>query len=385
MRIAVGLGLVLSSGLLVFGLLVSSALGQSDTNRPLRARMRPINPEVMKEFEPEPDSHVLEGPWPGEVDSWTMMRLRLRGSDRECIAVVSREGLEVRRLSGDSWQTITRVPSNLFEDDFWDCSKSQWATGDVNDDGWDEVVICAGDTMRVLGWDGTRFRARNARLPRPVEQVRVGDVDGDRKNELVFFGPDVPPKGNEGSRYHVIVTRWDGARLRKVWDDGLSLGYAHRNMPDFLMLIADVKNVGYGQVLVSREQSDVSPTDYDLLVWNKVARRLERTDSFQISDRVVPGHNHIHSTPFVSGRIRACDKEGTTYLLAVQQVQGKKYLESHSVLLKLHSDSLVDTRRMFRLHAEGSCFVNPDGKGVGLLLIWRPMFEDYTLYRFFRL
>jgi hypothetical protein len=363
---------------------MNSALGRTDTIRGLRVKSKPVNPEEMKEFEPEPDSHALEGPWPGGVSSWTMMRLRLRGSDRECIAAASRESLEVRRLSGDSWQTIAQFPFNLFRNDV-EFANLGWATGDVNNDGWDEVIVCSGDTMNVFSWDGRRFQSRTARLPRVIEQLRVGDIDGDKKNELVFFAPDSPPKKGEGSRYHVIVTRWDGARLHKVWDDSTSLGYTHRNMPDYLMLIADVRNVGYNQVLVSREQSDVSPTNYDLLAWNKAAGRLERTSSFQISDRIVPGYSHFDSAPFVCGEIRACDEKDTTYLSAIQAAHGKKYMEHHSVLLKLHGDSLVDTRMMFRLGTEGNCFVNPDGKGIGLLLIWRPMFEEYTLCRFFRL
>jgi hypothetical protein len=363
---------------------MNPALGRTDTIRGLRVKSKPVNPEEMKEFEPEPDSHVLEGPWPGGVSHWTMMRLRLRGSDRECIAAVSRESLEVRRLSGDSWQTIARFPFNLFRNDP-EFANLGWATGDANNDGWDEVTICSGDTMRVFSWDGRRFQSRTARLPRPIEQVRVGDIDGDKKNELVFFAPDSPPKKGEGSRYHVIVTRWDGARLHTVWDDSTSLGYAHRNMPDDLILIADVRNVGYNQVLVPREQSDVSPTNYDLLAWNKSARRLERTSSFQISDRIVPGYSHFQSAPFVCGEIRACEKSGATYLSAVQQVHGRKYMESHSLLLRMRGDSLVETRTMFKFGSTANCFVNPDGKGIGLLLIWGPMFEDHAMYRFFRL
>jgi hypothetical protein len=136
---------------------------------------------------------------------------------------------------------------------------------------------------------------------------------------------------------------------------------------------------------VPREQSDVSPTNYDLLAWNKSARRLERTSSFQISDRIVPGYSHFDSAPFVCGEIRACEKSGATYLSAVQQVHGKKYMESHSLLLRMRGDSLVETRTMFKFGSTANCFVNPDGKGIGLLLIWGPMFEDHAMYRFFRL
>ena len=62
-----------------------------------------------------------------------------------------------------------------------------------------------------------------------------------------------------------------------------------------------------------------------------------------------------------------------------------EYLKTRTMLLSLHGDTLVEVKTPFRFFASGTCFIDPDGKGIGLLAVWRPTYEDKVLFRFYRL
>ena len=171
-------------------------------------------------------------------------------------------------------------------------------------------------------------------------------------------------------------------------------------MPDFLVCIADLTNEGHNQVLVSKSQSDVSPTTFHLLTWNREAGGLELAKSFAVHERLVPvDRRDTFPGPWESGRLRPFVIDDTTWFLGwfPRYMAGESH-ERGFRFLRFEGDSLAASLPRFRsLPEAGSLFLDPDGKGIGLLLLRKPIFAVNAIrgqppdtlkgsrFRFFRL
>ncbi len=360
---------------------------QSDElNKPViksKVKAMTMKPRISSEEEvSDPNTgYIYQAIWSDSLNPFAIKPLRLTGFDRECIVTSSSNHLEVIQFIGDSWQNISRIPFSVPH--YY--SGYSWTTGDLGNDGTDEIIACHDSFVSQYKWNGKKFLPQTAIFPYLIEQVRIGDINNDGDNELVFFCGESLPHDRIGYPYHLCIAKWKGSKLNIIWDDSTKLDYAVRNMPDFLILIADVVNNGFNQLLLSRSQSDVSPTEYNLLLWNSEKRNLEFSKSFRITNQIVPGDSYISSLPFISGRLDYFTKGDTTLLSGMMFSAGEKYLEFYYNILKIEGDSLVQARPIFHNLTSGTCFIDIDGKGFGLLVIWREPPSTTNMFRFYRL
>ena len=357
----------------------------NDDDEPIEVREALTKPVINSEDEVSDSDtgYIYQGIWSDSLNPFAIMPLRLSGFDRECIVTSSSNHLEVIQFVGDSWQNISRIPFSVSHYDYY--GGYSWTTGDMDRDGWDEIIACHDSFVNRYKWNGSKFLKQTAVFPYLIEQVRIGDINNDGDNELVFFCGESLPHERIGYPYHLCIAKWKDSRLNMFWDDSVKLDYAVRNMPDFLILIADVINKGYNQLLISRSQSDVSPTSYNLLKWNDKTGSLELNKSFRITDKVVPDDSYISSLPFISGRLNYLSKDDTIFISGTMFTAGEKYLENYYKIFKIKGDSLIQARCIFHKLTSGTCFIDIDGKGIGLLVIWREPPSTENLFRFFRL
>ena len=368
--------------MLVFMPLISLA---DQDDKPIEVREALTKPVINSDDEvSDPDTgYIYQGVWQDSLNPFAIKTLRLPGFDRGCVVTTSSNHLHIIQFISDSWQNISRIQFSMSHYDYY--GGYSWITGDLDNDGTDEIIACLDSLVNKYKWNGKKFLAQTALFPYLIEQVRVGDVNNDGENELVFFCGESLPHERIGYPYHLCIAKWKDTELNILWDDSIKLGYGVRNMPDFLILIADVINKGYNQLLISRSQSDVSPTAYNLLKWNDKKGFLEFNKSFRITDKIVPSDSHIHSLPFISGRLNSLTKDDTTFLSGFMVTEGEKHSEFYYDILKIEGDSLIQARPIFNGLTSGTCFIDIDGKGIGLLVIWREPPTTTHQFRFYRL
>jgi hypothetical protein len=359
-----------------------------ESNKPLtkiKAKVMPVKPMINSEDEvSDSDSgYIYQGIWQDSLNSFAIMPLRLSGFNRECVVTSSSNHLEVIQFVGDSWRNIAHIPFTHIYHDYH--NSLRWTTGDLDGDGSDEIITCYDSFVNQYSWNGKEFQGKTAEFRYLVEQVRIGDINNDGDNELVFFCGESLPHERIGYPYHLCIAKWKDSRLNILWDDSAKLDYAVRNMPDFLILIADVVNTGYNQLLLSRSQSDVSPTAYNLLKWNDKKGRLELNKSFKISNQILPADTHHNIMPYLTSKLNSITQNDTTFLSGIFVSSGKQHIEFCYWLFKIKGDSLIQTRPIFHDYPGGTCFINLDGKGVGVLVIWREPPSTTNMFRFYRL
>lgn len=323
--------------------------------------------------------YVYQGKWPDDLDAcWQLMALHLAKSKQEYLIVPVNANLEIIQFEGDSWRRIGRIqyPNNRVSYEY-----NLWTTGDIDGDGDDEIITCYDSLVSCYKWNGHDFLRRTAIFRYCVEQVRVGDINNDGNNELVFLGGESLPRELIGYPYNLCIAKWDTLGLHLLWDDSTKLGYRVLNMPDFLLFIADIINVGCNQLLVSLSQSDVSPTVFNLLTWDENKGYLKRTKSFVISDRLILTDEHIMVTPYVSGRLNSFTKHDTTFLSGT--LFGMTGGSKHDIFI-IKNDSLAQARTVFRPFPAGGYFIDLDGRGIGLLVIWQEPLSTHKKFRFYR-
>jgi hypothetical protein len=302
----------------------------------------------------------------------------------DCVAVQASESIEVEQFDTTGWQTIAQIP---FPHHDFGTPAMCWATGDLAGNGSDEIVTCQDSLVTRYQWVGGQFWERRAVFPYLVDQVQIGSVNNDDNNKLAFFCED--SANSRGYPYHVCIASWRDTNLALLWDDSTKLGYSVCNMPDFLLCVADVANVGYNQVLISKSQSDPSPTRFNLLTWNEKANDLELTQSFALHDKLVPIPVEQEDTtpgPWEAGPLHPFVIDDTTWL------EGE-YFAGGPRILRIEGDSLAASLPGFRdLPETGSLFLDPDGKGIGLLVLRGPIVSRTgpevlkpSRFRFFRL
>jgi hypothetical protein len=349
--------------------------------KPIEVFMKPVISSEEEFIEPD-TGYIYQGVWQDSLNPRAIVPLHLSGFNRECVATTSSNHLEVIQFMSDSFEIISRIPFSI---PYYEWGDYSWTTGDLDNDGSDEIIACHDSLVNRYIWNGKKFLAQTAVFSYLIDQVRVGDINNDGDNELVFFCGESLPHERIGYRYHLCIAKWQDSTLNMLWDDSTKLDYGVRNMPDFLILIADVINTGCNQLLLSRSQSDVRPTKYNLLKWNDKKGRLELNKSFRITNQLVPGDSNVRSLPYISGRLNYLTKDDTTFLSGIMVTAGEKHSEFYYDILKIEGDSLIQAHPIFHKLTSGTCFIDIDGKGIGLLVIWREPPSTVNMFRFYRL
>ncbi len=306
----------------------------------------------------------------------------LLGSKHECVIIESDGHLliyQYREAIWDSLGQLRLVPEGST------VREAAWTVGDLDDDGRDEIIVCTARTIRHYRWTHNQFSETSYELAYFVDDILVGDVDNDSLNELVLFCYENPLRREDpGCRYHLCIAHLHESGLNISWTDKGELGYVKSNVipSDNLVCIGDIENAGHSKLVVAEGQSDLSPTRYNLLIWNEGGLRL--TKSFIVAKGTVVTEEHIEIPPWMTDDFRPMEIGQETLLLGsmvhsgarLEEVVGRIVDGNLEILegISFHEGSVLPNR---------FCWINADGKGKGVLGIphVRNGENKYVFYR----
>jgi hypothetical protein len=268
-----------------------------------------------------------------------------------------------------------------------------WTVGDSDRDGLDEILICEGEVLLKHEWSDDSFAVDTLHLPGTghVDQILVGNLDDEQGNELIALSlglgalPDYTDETGSvlgAVSYALTLWREKGGDLHQVWGDSAGLGYQSYVVipPDRLVAVGDFFNEGRNQLVLRRAQSDVSPTEYDFLVWGRTGlnpvRRVVLSNgrvwnqedywTYQPRDDTYPEKQG--PAEFIVGDIQPVRVNDRTYALAHRFPAEPGVVTNHTII-ELSGETYIAAAVSPREALQGDCvlWADPDGKGKGLL------------------
>lgn len=327
----------------------------------------------------------------GELGYWYMRPVKLSGSKGQLLAVPESHAISFLRMRDTLLEQVgsillldTTFAFEISPGSAMQKRKAFWTCGDINDDGSDEVIIAMDTLVLIYNRSASTFVPETASLPKAVRQIVVGDVDNDGRNELIACCDTTTNgrwrEGVAGMKYCIYVCRLVGNKLHVLWTDNAKLGYGEPNMPDYFWSVADFQNLGRNQLLVTRSQSDVRPTIYDLLEWNGDGKELIRKASFLVSDTLVPASSRAWDVyPYAGGRMQPLRTDlGTIVMVEVGDTGTSSAGDWGTVfrqrLLRFTGGAVRSFGDVwYRDYPYCSNFygtLDPDGRGAGIIYIW---------------
>jgi hypothetical protein len=317
-------------------------------------------------------------PWRLALDRGMMKTGDLMHDGRDCLVAQDSFGFRVFSFRDTSWQQVARI---ALPDSVGPVETGVWTIGDIRNDKDDELVACAERRLLTYRWDGKAFALSSYRFPYLADGIVSGDLYGYGLTELAVFAYDSEPRDPAACFYNVCIIEFSETGPEVVWNDSGRLGYRKMTTvpPDWLVCIGDVESQGSSQLVVAINQSDMSPTRYDLLTWDEPG--LSLLDSFVISrgafTREKVEHNRAGGFPAVIDNIVPVEKDGGTAVLA------HLFDPTREILMTIRDDkfSVLDTIAALEGHIwpTPTFWMDPDGKGEGVLQILDG--TDYYFYR----
>lgn len=333
----------------------------------------------------------------GELGYWYMRAIVLAGWKHQLLAVPTPHAISFLRVRDSVLEQVdcislrdTTFAFAIGPGSAMHKRTAFWTCGDVDSDASDELLIALDTLLLIYRRVNPIFVPETVALPRAARQLVVGDIDNDGRNELIACCDTTTngrwPKHRPGMKYRIYVYRYIGKKLEILWDDHATLGYGEPIMPDYFWSVADFRNVGRNQLLASRSQSDVSPTLYDLLDWNRDAGGLRRQKSFLVSDDLVPATKRDSIfVPFALGRMMPARTSIGTLVAVEAKVldtnsSGETDVAFRERLLRIKGGTVQSFGDLWHDdHPTGSNYYyavfDPDGAGQGVLRvldIWYP-------------
>jgi len=328
---------------------------------------------------------IYEGYLPTSIDYKPFKPANLLGKEHEFIVVKHNSYFELFQFTGDNWKSFYKIP-------FMEGSSRNakiiesiaWTIGDLNNNGKDEIIICIDRTIKRYEWNGEQFKEMAHKFPYLTDDILIGDINNDNFNELVLFCYE-KSLISASCEYYLCIAKLNKERLCLLWLDKGKLGYVKSNVipSDNLVCIADIENIGYNQLLVAEGQSDVSPTRYNLLIWDK--DKLKFIKSFIVSKGTIITKGHIEAVPFLIGGLNPIKIEGKTMLLASMVYPHAKFKQ---VIVKIENNKLSISKAIFDHRGwyfpNGVYWINLDGRGKGILEVIKLKSGKikYLFYRF---
>ncbi len=272
------------------------------------------------------------------------------------------------------------------------------ASGDVDGDGSDEIVVVGSRTIRKYELIQGAFALTAEAAVRPDPNVRpawcldvcIGDANRDGINEVLLAGvqnliPYEPDRVNHPVTLYACD--WTRTTLLPLWNDHREL---HLDGPSWITPITkmagvfDPANVGQPGLLMEEGKSDVRATAFDKLDWTPDGFR--KAGYFVIRD----GRIQWSGPDNPGGAVDRCGFDqvgGKTAILA--QVIGDPWRGEYFVF---HGDTATDHRVVWSdsdmdwWSPSAGVIIDLDGKGTGVLRFTyprppdgRPRFEFYRL------
>jgi hypothetical protein len=330
---------------------------------------------------------IHEGYLPAVIDDQHFTPANLLGKQQEFIVVKQNAYFEVFQFTGNSWKSFYEIPFGEGNSKNAKIGKSiAWTIGDLNNNGKDEIIICIERTIKKYEWNGVQFKEMVYKFPYLTEDILIGDVNNDNLNDLVLFCYERPLNSEErGCKYYLCIAKLEKGRLSLLWTDKGKLGYVKSNVipSDNLVCIADVENIGANQLVVAKGQSDVSPTKYNLLSWDK--DELKFIKSLIISpegDIITKGD--IGAASFSIGDLKPIKIAGKIMLL-VPMVDNNKFRQ---VIVKRENNGVIISKPIFEHSGwrfpNRIYWINLDGRGKGILRVIN-LGSGEVKYMFYRL
>ncbi|MFA5031378.1 MAG: VCBS repeat-containing protein [bacterium] len=350
------------------GIFIGTVLSTSN----LMAKLPDFN-LIYEGYLPEPISYNIEHV------SYTMelKSANLLGNRQEFIVIKDTSIFKILQFVKKEWKTFYEITLN----DSNSAKNTKWTTGDLNNDGKDEIILFKEQSMIRYEWNGKEFEKTVNELPYLVGDALIGDVNNDNFKELVVFG-----EKNRGHKYYLCIIKAEKDSLHFLWTDNGELGYVNYNTSDKLVCIANVENIHRKQLVIAKEQSDVSPTTYNLLMWNK--NKLELTKSFIVAEGNIITKGHTEEPPFLLGHFKPIYIKGKECFLGCVECAPDS-LHPYSYFQTV----IFEMKNNFRIlkALESNCcacanfetsVINLDGKGEGVMTLnsgQEDKFDDKTV------
>jgi hypothetical protein len=271
------------------------------------------------------------------------------------------------------------------------------ATGDVDGDGLDEIVVAGSRTIRKYKLIRGTFALTAEAGVGPASEVRsawcfdvcIGDVNSDGVNEVMLSGiPSPPPFEQDEADLPITlcVCRWVNKDLAVIWDDGgtLKLEGPSWVMPITQMrCVCDPANSGHARLLMEEGVSDVRAGTYDDFVWDSAG--LHKDGYFNIRDGRIQ-RNVADENP-ESSAVR-CDFArvgGATAILASVLIEEEYSFRGEYFVF--HGDTAAQHRVLWA-HGDlrPGIIIDPDGNGPGVLRFMYPRPKEVgQRFEFYRL
>jgi len=244
---------------------------------------------------------VYEGIFPENLWGDQIKAGKLVEGKPETLVTLDSAGFEIFQFTDSLWKRLDRLPFVQETANRMD-RRSTWTIGDLDNDGIEEIVTWSGKTVLQFKARADSFITCTYDFPYVIQQGLIGDIDNDCRNDLVAFCLDENlyryyEDRLFGGTFRLCVLELDAGDLNLTWTDDGNLGYIWSTIvpPDRLQLIAPFPDGNENKLLVSRSQSDMSPTTYDLLAWG--GEVLERVQTFKIFNGCILGQDQWPEYP----------------------------------------------------------------------------------------
>jgi len=227
---------------------------------------------------------VLDDDDPFRMASWRIVAVapaRLSRGMPDFLVVRDSTGFDVLRLRDTLWELQGRLP---FVNPYarFERGRTAWCTGDIDDDGQDEIVAGDSNKLVVIRWQNPGFARRAYDFRYQIDNFVIGDIDNDGHNEIILSASD--EKFVDGfERERVCVARLTESGLDLLWNDrgALAIGDNRATPADQLLAIADIENQHMNKLLVYRPsgRDHPPPSAYSLLNWQQGQLRVLRSFS----------------------------------------------------------------------------------------------------------
>ena len=308
----------------------------------------------------------------------------LNGEARNFVLILHEGCMDIYRIDADSLAFFKDLHLNLIPGRHGaEILDQAWTVGDLNNNGRDEFIVSKGTSLALYELKGDKFGVSNYELPLPADQIAAGDINNDGKDELVLFCHEGTSSGDwRVTSHHIYIMHLTDKGLSLLWKDEGRAGYRlYRAMPpDKFSCIADILNKGTSQLVISRAQSDVSPTTYELFEWN--GSGLTKTFTFKIANGTLIKGGQSGEMLYVSGPIKPVLIDGETSFLA-SVFDKSRSLRIYTV--KIEGDKLATFEPLFKAEPSSTVgCIDLKGGQKGLIYI-NPRPGKKTQYRIFKL